>query len=240
MGASRGLRSAAGCGYSAPMRGNGSVRLLLLDCDGVLVRSERANLAYYNHLFRAFGLPQVPPDARETVGRLHTLSTPQVIDAFFPPELRERVRQYAAGVDYAPFLEELAPEPGWDEVLGRWRSRGRAAVATNRGSSARAVLRAVGLLHLVDLVVTSRDVARPKPHPDVLLKAIEHFGARPEEALYVGDAELDREAARAAGVGFLGFRTVEPPFAHSPAQVEAHLLRLAAGADLGTLPPLVL
>ncbi|MEW6488072.1 MAG: HAD family phosphatase [Thermodesulfobacteriota bacterium] len=221
------------------MRGNGSVRLLLLDCDGVLVRSERANLAYYNHLFRAFGLPQVPPDAREAVGRLHTLSTPQVIDAFFPPELRERAREHAAGVDYAQFLGELAPEPGWDEVLGRWRARGRTAVATNRGSSARAVLRAVGLLDLVDLVVTSRDVARPKPYPDVLLRALEHFGARPEEALYVGDAELDREAARAAGVGFLGFRTTRAPVAESPAEVEGHLLRLAGGAGPDTLAAFV-
>jgi len=83
--------------------------------------------------------------------------------------------------------------------------------------------------------VTSRDVARPKPHPDVLLKALERFGARPEEALYVGDAELDREAARAAGVGFLGFRTALPPCADSPAEVEGHLLRLAGGAGPDTL-----
>jgi len=218
------------------MRGNGSVRLLLLDCDGVLVRSESANLAYYNHIFRAFGLPAVGAADRAAVARLHTLSTPQVIAAFLPPETQEEASAYAATVDYRQFLGELEEEPGWAEVLTRWRRTGSVAVATNRGASARAVLEAVGLLALVDLVVTIRDVACPKPHPDLLLKALGHFGAEPGEALYVGDAPLDREAAGRAGVRFLGFRTPQPPTAQDPGEVEAYLRGLAAGDSPVTLP----
>jgi len=211
------------------MRGICSVRLLLLDCDGVLVRSENANLAYYNHLFRAFGLPTVGSADRASVERLHTLSTPQVIAAFFPAATQAEASEYASALDYRQFLGELEVEPGWVEVLTRWRRTGSVAVATNRGVSARAVLEAVGLLDLVDLVVTIRDVARPKPHPDLLLKALGHFGASPEEAVYVGDAALDREAAGRAGVHFLGFRTPTPPTARDPGEVEAYLGALAGG-----------
>ncbi|MFU8857013.1 MAG: HAD family hydrolase [Deferrisomatales bacterium] len=203
------------------------MRLLILDCDGVLIRSEGANLAYYNHLFGAFGLPLISRDDRASMGLLQTLSTPQVIEAFFPPPLQGKVREFASGIDFAPFLGQVEPEPGWQGVLGRWRGRGRTAVATNRGASARAVLEAVGLLRLVDHVVTIRDVPRPKPHPDLLLGALRHFGISGGEALYVGDSELDRRAAGAAGVPFLGFRTSTPPSARDAAEVEAHLTGLA-------------
>jgi HAD superfamily hydrolase (TIGR01509 family) len=218
------------------MRDNGSVRLLLLDCDGVLVRSESANLAYYNHIFRAFDLPAVAPEDRNAVARLHTLSTPQVIESFFPAAAQAAASDYATTVDYRLFLGELEVEPGWAEVLRRWRRHGAAAVATNRGASARAVLETVGLLDLVDLVVTIRDVARPKPHPDLLLKALAHFDADPQEALYVGDSPLDRDAAGRAGVRFLGFRTPVPPAARDPAEVEAYLCALAGGNPSVTLP----
>ncbi len=211
-------------------------RVLILDCDGVLIRSERANLAYYNHLFRAFGLPEVAESDRERVRRLHTLSTPQVIEAFFPPELRARARELADSTGYAPFVSMVEPEPGWHEVLAARPGFERVAVATNRGASARAVLEAVGLLSLVDEVVTVRDVRRPKPHPDMLLRAAERLGAAPGESVYVGDAELDRSAACSAGVAFVGYRTPVPPSIRSPGELPQALEALARGHASGTLP----
>ncbi len=216
------------------------VRLLLLDCDGVLIRSEAANLAYYNALFGEFGLPQVSRGDRATFSKLHTLSTPQVIDAFFPEPLRDAAREFALGLDFEPFARLVEPEPGWSDVLRWWRSLGPVAVATNRGVSARAVLRAVGLLDLLDLVVGIRDVARPKPHPDLLFRALDHFGVPAEDALYVGDAEIDRQAAREASVRFLGFRLPEPPSVESAAEAGAVLARLADPGSTDTLVPATL
>lgn len=212
-----------------------SPRLLVLDCDGVLVRSERANVAYYNHIFRTFELPAVCPRQREQVRLLHTLSTPQVIDHFVPEELRREALEFVRDLSYDPFLGEVTPEPGWGGVLDRWRTQGAVAVATNRGTSARAVLDAVDLLRRVDLVLTIRDVSRPKPHPDLLLRALDHFSLAPGEALYVGDSDLDREAASRAGVPFLGFRRQEPPSVESPEAVEEFLRRLASVGDFASL-----
>jgi HAD superfamily hydrolase (TIGR01509 family) len=207
--------------------------LLVLDCDGVLVRSEQANVAYYNHLFETFGLPRVEQDQREAIELLHTFSTRQVIENFFPRERGPQVLEYAASLSYAPFLDELELEPGWCDVLGRWRIKGEVAVATNRGASAHAVLEAVGLSPFVDLVVTTRDVPRPKPHPDLLLKVLHHFGRSPREAVYVGDSDLDREAASRATVPFLGFRRSEPPSAWSPQEVERFLRSFAREGTSG-------
>ncbi len=212
-------------------------RLLLLDCDGVLIRSERANVAYYNAIFRAFGLPEVDPEDRAAVARLHTLSTPQVIEGFFPEVLKGRGLEYAASVEYSLFLEHLDAEPGWVEVLSGWRERGRVGVATNRGRSAGAVLEAVGLLPLIDRVVTVRDVERPKPYPDLLLKAAGDLGFTPAETLYVGDSELDRRAAESAGMAFLGFRFPHDPSAQSAPEVAAYLRSLAQEDRTATLQP---
>jgi AHBA synthesis associated protein len=49
-------------------------------------------------------------------------------------------------------------------------------------------------------VVGQLDVARPKPAPDMLLRALELLGAGPEETVYVGDAGGDIICAAAAGV----------------------------------------
>ncbi len=49
-------------------------------------------------------------------------------------------------------------------------------------------------------------VPRPKPAPDMVLAACELLGVAPTEAVMVGDSSYDRDAARAAGVRFIGFR----------------------------------
>lgn len=182
-------------------------RLLILDCDGVLVRSEKANLAYYNRLFSLFALPEVRLDDRERMGLLHTLSTPQVIDRFFPDKMREEGKIAASGLEFSQFSGLLEEEEGWSGVLQGLKERGCAiCVATNRGRSAADVLCAVGLAPWIERLFTICDVARPKPAPDLLLLALASFAARPEEALYVGDSGLDQAAARDAGVPFVGFR----------------------------------
>ncbi|MDF1554194.1 MAG: HAD family phosphatase [Deferrisomatales bacterium] len=210
--------------------------LLILDCDGVLIRSEAANLAYYNRLFREFGLPEVRREDREPFLQLHTLSTPQVIDVFFPASAREGARRFADGLGFEPFVSLVEPEPGWGLVLDRWRAAGGVvAVATNRGTSASAVLSAVGLLSRVDHLVTIRDVARPKPHPDLLLQVLERVGREARCSLYVGDSELDREAAARAKVPFLGFRLPGGAIANSAAEVELWLSGLASRECSATL-----
>ena len=76
------------------------------------------------------------------------------------------------------------------------------------------VLRNHGLEEAYDLVVTALDVAKPKPHPDQLNKILEHFTLTPEQAIFIGDSELDAAAARAAGVAFVAYanRVLEADF----------------------------
>jgi beta-phosphoglucomutase-like phosphatase (HAD superfamily) len=211
------------------MMNNKSLRLLILDCDGVLIRSERANLAYYNHLFRLYGLPEVRAEDREKMSLLHTLSTPQVIDTFFPTLLREDAKTEALGLEFSKFSGLLEVEEGWSEVLRRLTPCLDICVATNRGGSAAGVLEAVGLLPWIGKIFTILDVKRPKPAPDLLHAALEHFGAAAGEAVYIGDSGLDREAADAAGIAFIGFRYPSPRRINDPWELETALCTMIRG-----------
>jgi len=83
-------------------------------------------------------------------------------------------------------------------------------VATNRGSSMREILAHFGLSGYFQAVVTSRDVPRPKPHPDMLLEAARQLALAPGQLLFIGDSHLDRSAALAAGVCFAAYRNDLP------------------------------
>lgn len=50
-----------------------------------------------------------------------------------------------------------------------------------------------------DLVLTRED-GRPKPAPDLLLKALEHFALEKHQAIFVGDSWADQQAAQQAGL----------------------------------------
>lgn len=197
--------------------------LLILDCDGVLVRSEKANVAYYNHILRHFGKEEAGEGERDKIRLFHTLSTPQVIDAFFEEDLRAKALEYSQNLDYFLFAPLIEPEPGWKETLFALSAKMKICVATNRGHSARAVIESAGLSPFVEKIFTIRDVKRPKPAPDLIELALESFSTKPENALYVGDSEIDRSAAAGAGVDFVGFRLEARFFASEPSDIEVLL-----------------
>jgi HAD superfamily hydrolase (TIGR01509 family) len=68
------------------------------------------------------------------------------------------------------------------------------------------VLSEHGLEGHFDLIVSAADVDRPKPHPDPLIKILEHFRIDPYHSIYVGDSKLDEIAAKAAGMPFVAYK----------------------------------
>lgn len=181
---------------------NRALKLVILDCDGVLFDSFRSNVAYYNAVLEKMG---GPPLDEETKGLCHVYSTPQLFAHLYaddPAKARE-AEKIAYGIDYRPFLEYMDPQPGLYEVLGSLKASYRVALATNRGKSIPALLERFDLEDVFDVVSTIREVPRPKPAPDLLLYCLEKTGLAPEQAVYVGDMENDRIAAEAAGVAFI-------------------------------------
>lgn len=55
------------------------------------------------------------------------------------------------------------------------------------------------------VAITYEDTERHKPDPEPLLLAAERLGINPKEIVYIGDAEIDKTAAKAAGMKFILF-----------------------------------
>lgn len=183
------------------------IKVIIYDCDGVLIDSRRANEAFYNHILQRFGLPAITP---EQLAQAQFLTSREVLNRLFAgtPWLQE-AQDYLKSVDNSPFLPLITVEPHIKEVLARLSPFYGTAIATNRGRSLPLVLEHLGLADLFDMVVSSADVSHPKPHPEILWIILDHFGVKAREALYIGDAEVDRQMADRAGVPFAAYKNPE-------------------------------
>ncbi|BCR05413.1 haloacid dehalogenase [Desulfuromonas versatilis] len=181
-------------------------RGIIFDCDGVLFESRQANLAYYNAVLDEFGVAPVSPDDRERAHLCHTAASPRVFEVLLGPALAVRALEVAAAMNYRRFIPHMTPEPGMAEALSLLSAKMPLAVATNRGTSMPEILEYFDLSRYFSAVVTCRHVPRPKPYPDMLLMAARELGLGMNELLFVGDSELDRDAARSAGVPFAAYK----------------------------------
>jgi HAD superfamily hydrolase (TIGR01509 family) len=183
------------------------IRGVIFDCDGVLFESRQANLAYYNTVLKQFGKSPVTDSDHAKLQLCHTAASPVVFAELLADQAQEKVLAFAATLGYQEFLPYMTPEPGMTEALRQLSETLPLAVATNRGTSMPDILQHFGLADYFSVVVTSRDVRRPKPYPDMLHKAAELLGLATEELLFVGDSELDRLAADGAGIAFVAYKS---------------------------------
>jgi phosphoglycolate phosphatase len=165
--------------------------------------STEANKAYYNHILIRFGKPEMD-DGQFAYTHMHTADASMAF-LFEDEEILAQAQAFRKEMTYMPFIRIMRMEPHLMELLRKLRTKYKTAVASNRTDTMRRVLEIHGLEDLFDLVVSATDVARPKPYPDELLKVLDHFGAAPEEVVYVGDSSVDETAAKAAGVPLIAY-----------------------------------
>jgi len=188
------------------------IKVVAFDCDGVLFDSEDANTAYYNQILQRFGRSPMTP---EQVSYAHMHAADQVMAYLFPEgQILKKANDARREMGYLPFIKYMRMEPHLKEVLELLRQRYRTAIATNRTNTMPFVLREHGLEGQFDHVVTAMDVSRPKPDPEMLLNILAFFDILPEEAVYVGDSQLDDQAAAAAGIPLISYKNNELNAAH--------------------------
>jgi HAD superfamily hydrolase (TIGR01549 family) len=177
---------------------------VIFDCDGVMFDSRQANINFYNHLLKRFGLPAM---SEEQVPFIHMHTADESVRYLFrkTPHL-EKAQAYRMKMDYTPFIKDMAIESGLKDLLGWLKPRFGLGVATNRSNTIGEVIRHNGLDKFFDIIVSSLDVEKPKPHPESLLKILDFFEIGPDQALYVGDSFVDYETADAAGIPLISYK----------------------------------
>lgn len=181
-------------------------RGLLVDHDGTLVDSQRVNYLCLRDALAPVGIALEQPwfDARTGVSttEMVTVLAEQhgvTVDALAVTAARNRA--YLARVGEVREVAVVA------DLLRATRATHRAALAT--GGQAQTVvptLEALGLLEVLDAVVTRDDVSAGKPSPEIFLLAAHRLGLDPDRCLVLEDSDEGLEAAQAAGIDAVDVR----------------------------------
>ena len=103
--------------------------------------------------------------------------------------------------EYLPLIDQVEPI---NHVVAIAREHfGRVPLAVASGGTHRAiglVLDHLGIRHLFSTIVTSEDVTRQKPAPDIFLEAARRLGVAPRFCRAYEDTDLGLQAIRAAGM----------------------------------------
>ncbi len=181
------------------------IRAVVFDCDGVMFDTAMANRKYYDEVLEHFGKP---PLDDEQFKQVHMMTVKDAI-AYLFPEKKDPVPvyRYLQGVGYAKFIRFMVMEKGLRQLLDRLEHNGYIrAVATNRTNTMEKVIKDFGLGTCFDEVMTAAMVKNPKPDPEQLLRIMEKFDLEPDEILFIGDSDYDRQAAHRAGTVFAAFK----------------------------------
>jgi len=182
------------------------VRCVIYDCDGVLFDSLDNNERFYNRVCAALGRAPVRP---EELPFLHMHTVQEALSFLFPgkPDLVKKAQQFILTINPNDFIPYMKMEPNLLEALDTLKQRGvRRAINTNRTNSMHFILDAFSLRPYFELVVTALDVQNPKPHPESVKRILDAFRLGPEEAVFVGDSEIDRRTAEAADIRFIAYK----------------------------------
>lgn len=176
----------------------------IFDFDGVLVNTMDAHFACYTRACAEVG---VPIEKRQFYSQAGMSGREQI--AFFAARAGKTIDIEAVyrrkGELFLGHLDEVLPIEAGVELLAAVRAAG-SPTAIASGSSRPSMLPVIARLGLAcDAVVTSEDVARGKPHPDLFLRAAELLGAPPGRCIVVEDSDAGIEAADRARMRSLRF-----------------------------------
>lgn len=185
--------------------------LIMFDMDGTLIDTHGLIAEHMASAFTGAGLPApTPGDVRRIIG----LSLPVAIEqlaraadgggAAVDRLVESYKNHYRASLERENGREPLFP--GAREALDRLRPvhGNLLGVASGKGLAG---VRRILLLHgLQDHFATLQtpDHNPSKPHPGMLLRAMDETGAVPREVVMIGDTVFDIELAKAAGVMSIG------------------------------------
>jgi HAD superfamily hydrolase (TIGR01549 family) len=181
-------------------------RAALLDLDGTLIDSNYQHAVAWYRAFRAHEI--VPP-----LWRIHRhvgMGGDQLVSAITDEHVEQRLGdslRAAEADEFAPLREECAPLAGAKELIAELKQRGSTVVlASSSGEDdLEFFLELLDVKDLVDGWTTKSDVAKSKPHPDLVRAAMGKAGTT--DAVMIGDSRWDIEAAAGAGVPTLAVIT---------------------------------
>lgn len=168
---------------------------ILFDWDGCISKTLEIWLSSYKETFAEYG--QSPDDITIAQKMFGNWTGPKLfgIDTVdeFNAKLFERVDKMYA---------KATLSDGAVEVINTLKERGKklALITSSEDKKLKDALKYNQLSDTFDVVLTAKDVAKHKPDPEIVYKAIELLNGNKNEAVVIGDSKSDLGAAQSASV----------------------------------------
>jgi HAD superfamily hydrolase (TIGR01509 family) len=214
----------------------GDVGAVVFDLDGVLVDSERVWDQQRERFARERGGRWHPDAQRDMMGMSSTEWSRYMNEELGVPVTPAEISADVAGRVAAAYRRDLPLFPGAVDAVHRLADRWRLGLASSANRPIiDLVLDLAGLARLFAVTISSEEVARGKPAPDVYLEATARLEVDPGRAVAIEDSTNGLLAARAAGLGVVALpnRSFPPaPDALDAADVVLDSLRALTPASI--------
>ena len=176
----------------------------IFDLDGTLLDTLGDLAVSVNFALRTYGMPEHSiDDVRQFVGNgVRKLMERAIPDGANNPLFEEAFasfRQYYM----AHSLDTTRPYEGIPETLAALKARGcRLAVVSNKMMAATQALCNHFFPDTIEVAIGEHEAEgiRKKPAPDTVIAALKALGVGKEDAVYVGDSDVDIQTARNSGL----------------------------------------
>ena len=189
-----------------------NIRAVVFDLDGLMFNTE--------DIFNHAGREQLKRRGKEMtdellsrmMGRRAGEAFAIMIEMHELSESADELQAECKEIFYGLLDAHLAPMPGLFELLAciELHELPTGVATSSNRKYLDNILARFELTHRFQITFASEDVRHGKPHPEIYLKAAEHFGIAPAEMLVLEDSEAGSRAAAAAGA-----HVVSVPHEHS-------------------------
>ncbi|MBO4676085.1 MAG: HAD family hydrolase [Oscillospiraceae bacterium] len=178
------------------------ITTVIFDMDGTVLNTLDDLAASVNYVLTRFGLPvHYTEDYRLFFGSgiryALQCAAPKGTGEDMIDQMLPVFREYYN----AHCLDRTGPYAGIPALMGILRNQGyKLAIVSNKIDSAVKELNAKFFHDFVHVAIGEREGIRRKPAPDTVIQALAELKSTTEEAVYVGDSEVDLQTALNAGI----------------------------------------
>jgi len=190
---------------------------VVFDLDGVIVDSEQVWDAVREQYTRESGGTYSESATRDMMGMSSLEWSRYMHEVLGVPGTPEEINAAVVARMLERYSEKLPLIPGAVEAVRRCAERWPLAIASSSNPELiDVVLDESGLRDVISVAVSSQEVARGKPAPDVYLEAARRLGVDPRRCAAVEDSHNGILSAKAAGM-----RVIAIPNPHFPPAADA-------------------
>lgn len=175
---------------------------VIFDLDGTLLNTLDDLTDAVNHALEQYRFPpRSPQEIRNYLGHGFAWLVDNALPDGTATDSRAAVFEAFHAQYMAHCFDRTRPYDGIPELLTELLEHGcNVAVVSNKGDEAVKQLIARYFPGKAAVVVGEREGVRKKPAPDTVFEALRALGANADDAVYVGDSEVDAETAKNAGL----------------------------------------